>query len=170
MKLFSTIILILFALTASAQKMNKTIEDPTTNRSILINQCTREGLVTFPEMKERYDIEYPGYTPDSAVIDSIKLLIKDLKMTIVLGTWCGDSKLQVPHFFKILDALSFPAKNVNIIAVNGLKKAENGLLDSLNIQRVPTFIFYKDNKEKGRIIESPQTSLEQDLLTILSKE
>lgn len=171
MKHIITILLILFAFTANAQKMNKKIEDPTKNRAILINHCTREGLVTFPEMKERYDVEYPAYKPDSLVVDSLKPLIKDQKITIVLGTWCGDSKLQLPHFFKILDALSIPEKNITLICVDGLKKAENGLTDSLGIQRVPTFIFYnKDKEETGRIIESPQTSLEKDMLLILSKK
>ena len=171
MKHLSTVILMLFTTAASAQKMNKIIEDPTKNRAILINQCTREGLVTFPEMKEIYDMEYPAYQPDSTAIDSLKPLVTDLKITIVLGTWCGDSKLHVPHFLKILDKLTIPEKNITLISVNGLKKAENGLLDSLNIQRVPTFIFYnKDKTETGRIVERPQTTLEQDMLLILSKE
>jgi hypothetical protein len=39
---------------------------------------------------------------------------------------------------------------------------------SLNIVRVPTFIFYKNNSEAGRIIEVPKTSLEQDMVNILS--
>ena len=163
-------ILMLLSFTANAQKMNKKIDDPTKGRSVLINQCTREGLINFPEMKERYDVEYPAYQPDSAVIDSIKSWVKDQTITIVLGTWCGDSKLQVPHFFKILDKAGVAEKNITLICVDGLKKAEAGLIDSLDIQRVPTFIFYnKEKKETGRIIESPQISLEKDMLVILSK-
>ena len=38
----------------------------------------------------------------------------------------------------------------------------------LGIQRVPTFIIYKNNIESGRIIETPKTSLEQDLVNILT--
>lgn len=171
MKHLGTMILMLFTIAGSAQKMNKIIEDPTKNRTILINHCTREGLVSFPEMKEIYDMEYPAYQPDSTVIDSLKPLVSDLRITIVLGTWCGDSKLQTPHFFKILDQLSIPEKHITIISVDGNKKAENGLLDTLNIQRVPTFIFYTEDKtETGRIIERPKTTLEQDMLSILSKK
>lgn len=158
-------------MTSSAQKMNKKIDDPTKNRVILINQCTREGLINFPEMKERYDEEYPTYLPDSTVIDSLKPFVEGQKITIVLGTWCGDSKLQVPHFFKVIDALGIPEKSLTLISVNGLKKADDGLLDKLDIQRVPTFIFQdKDAKEIGRIIESPQTTLENDMLQILKEK
>ncbi|MCU0474188.1 MAG: hypothetical protein MUC93_12635 [Bacteroidales bacterium] len=42
--------------------------------------------------------------------------------------------------------------------------------DQLEIQRVPTFIIYENNIEAGRIIENPLTSLEQDIVNILTKE
>jgi thiol-disulfide isomerase/thioredoxin len=171
MKQICTSIFILFAITASAQKMNKKIEDSIKNREILINLCSREGLVNFPEMKERYDEEYPAYMPDSTVIDSLKLLVKDQKITVVLGTWCGDSKLQVPHFLKIIDELGIPEERLKFISVDGSKKAEDGILKGLNIQRVPTFIFYdKEKKEIGRIIESPENTLEEDMLQILKEK
>lgn len=170
MRKISTLIILLFAINASAQKMNKKIEDPTRNKTVLINNCTREGLVSFPEMKASYDVEYPAYQLDSLSIDTLKPLIKDKKVTLVLGTWCGDSKYQVPHFFKITDALGIPEKDINIICVDGVKKAENGLLDGLDIQRVPTFIFYEEGKEIGRIIERPLATLEKDMLTILTKK
>jgi len=39
---------------------------------------------------------------------------------------------------------------------------------TLNIESVPTFIFLKNKVESGRIIETPHTSLEQDMLNILT--
>ena len=41
-------------------------------------------------------------------------------------------------------------------------------MTSLDIDRVPTFIIYKNNIEAGRIIENPITSLEQDMVNILT--
>ncbi|RZK79770.1 MAG: thioredoxin [Pedobacter sp.] len=165
-----TIFILLIAMNASAQKINKQIEDKTRNKTVLINNCTREGLITFPEFKERYDTEYPNYKPDSLTLDSVKPLVAGKKITIVLGTWCGDSKFQVPHFFKIVDQLGIPEKDITIISVDGTKKAENGLLDNLKIERVPTMIFYEKDKELGRIIESPIESLEKDMHKILAKK
>ena len=165
-----TIFILFIAMNASAQKINKQIEDKTRNKTVLINNCTREGLITFPEFKERYDTEYPNYNTDSLTIDSLKPLTANKKITIVLGTWCGDSKFQVPHFFKVIDELGVSEKDVTIISVDGTKKAENGLLDKLKIERVPTMIFYEKDKELGRIIESPMMSLEKDMLQILSKK
>jgi hypothetical protein len=37
------------------------------------------------------------------------------------------------------------------------------------VSLVPTFIVYRNNQEIGRIIETPNQSLEKDLLKILSK-
>ena len=85
-----------------------------------------------------------------------------------MATWCGDSKREVPRFYKILDALNFSEKKMQVISVDRNKKAEGFDLTSMNITRVPTFIFYKENKEIGRITERPTKSLEEDMFAILS--
>jgi hypothetical protein len=171
MKILLSITLIVLAMNVSAQEVNKKIHDQVHNKDILINTCTREGITTFPEFKEMYDPLYAAYVPDAATMIELKKLIKNEKIKIVFGTWCGDSKVNVPNFFKILDALHFKDKNVEIIAVDGNKKAENGILDGLDILRVPTFILYdKKGKELGRIIEGPKTTLEGDLLAIYKKQ
>jgi len=155
----------------SAQEINKKIHDQARNKDVLINVCTREGITTFPEFKEMYDPIYAAYVPDAATMIELKKLVKKEKIKIVFGTWCGDSKVNVPNFFKVLDNLQFKEKNVEIIAVDGAKKAENGIIDGLNIERVPTFIvFDKKGKELGRIVEHPKTTLEGDLLEIYKKK
>jgi len=155
----------------SAQEVNKKIHDQARNKDVLINVCTREGITTFPEFKEMYDPLYAAYVPDAATMIELKKLVKKEKIKIVFGTWCGDSKVNVPNFFKVLDNLQFKEKNVEVIAVDGAKKAENGIIDGLNIQRVPTFIVYdKKGKELGRIVEHPKTTLEGDLLAIYQKK
>ena len=162
-------LILLFAMTANAQELNKKIEDPTRHKQVLINKCSREGITTFAEFKESYDPNYAAYKPDSAVVPSLEKAFKGHKVTIVLGTWCGDSKLQVPHFLKIMDAMKVKAEDITIIAVDGVKKAEAGLIDNLKITNVPTFIF-NDEKgtEIGRITESPRETLEKDILVLLS--
>ena len=171
MKILLSITLIVLAMNVSAQEINKKIHDQARNKDVLINVCTREGITTFPEFKEMYDPIYAAYVPDAATLIELKKLVKNEKIKIVFGTWCGDSKVNVPNFFKVLDALHFKEKNVEIIAVDGNKKAENGIIDGLDIQRVPTFIvFDKKGKELGRIVEHPKATLEADLLEIYKKK
>ena len=153
---------------ATAQELNKKIEDSTKHKQVMINQCSREGLTTFAEFKESYDSNYAAYQPDSLLLSEINKALKNKKVTVVLGTWCGDSKLQVPHFLKVMDAAKIDEDKITIIAVDGTKKAENGLIDSLNITRVPTFIFTdKKGKELARITEFPQETLEKDIIKLL---
>ncbi|MCX2429741.1 MULTISPECIES: thioredoxin family protein [unclassified Pedobacter] len=171
MKKLFTIILIISAMNVSAQEINKKIHDQVHNKDILINACTRDGMVTFPEFKEMYEPLYAAYTPDAATMIELKKLVKKEKIKIVFGTWCGDSKVNVPNFLKIMDALHVKEKNIEFIAVDGNKKAENGIIDGLDIKMVPTFIIY-DQKgiELGRIVEGPKTTLEGDLLAIYKKK
>ncbi len=169
MKNILAALMLLFAINASAQELNKKMEDPNRHKQVMINQCTREGITSFPEFKESYDANYKAYVADSTQFEQLTKLLKNKKVTIVLGTWCGDSKYQVPNFLKIMDKLKIDEDKLSFIAVDGNKHAENGLIDNLKIERVPTFIFTdKKGKEIGRITEHPKESLEKDMVSILS--
>ena len=86
-----------------------------------------------------------------------------------MGTWCPDSRREVPKFMRVLAAVNFPLTAVEIIGVDNSKNAPVADYSLLDIQRVPTFIINKNNIEAGRIIENPVTSLEQDMVNILSR-
>ncbi len=109
------------------------------------------------------------YTPDRTVIEKLGTAISDdLSILVVLGTWCPDSRREVPRFMKIVEQTGFQAEKITFVGVDITKNAPVGGYDTLNIERVPTFIFLKNKVESGRIIETPHTSLEQDMLNILT--
>jgi len=162
-------ILLLLAMNTSAQELNKKMEDPTKHKEVMLNICSRDGITTFEEFKASYDPNYAAYKVDSTLLEELGKLVNGKKITIVLGTWCGDSKFQVPNFLKIADALKLDDSDITIIAVDGEKKAENGLIDKMKITNVPTFIFTdKKGIEIGRITESPKETLEKDMVIALS--
>jgi len=84
-----------------------------------------------------------------------------------MGTWCSDSRREVPNFYKILDKLNYPDNKITLINVDRKKNGIEIDVSKLNIELVPTFIVYRNNTEIGRIIETPNESLERDLLKIL---
>jgi thiol-disulfide isomerase/thioredoxin len=84
-----------------------------------------------------------------------------------MGTWCSDSRREVPRFLRILDELNFNNELLTINYVDRKKESPEGDISSLDIKYVPTFIFYKGGKEIGRIIETPQITLESDFKNIL---
>jgi len=113
--------------------------------------------------------QYDSYQPDTLTINKLKNLSREgLVIKIVMGTWCPDSRREVPRFMRILDVWQFPFTQVTFIGVDDSKLSPVGEYDKLNIERVPTFIIYKNNVEAGRIIENPETSLEQDIINILT--
>jgi hypothetical protein len=114
---------------------------------------------------------YKGYDDYQVNQEAIKSLCEigqeGLSIKIVMGTWCPDSRREVPRFMKVLDAWKFPADYLTFIGVDNGKLSPIGGYEALEIQRVPTFIIYRNNLEAGRIIENPSTSLEQDMVNIL---
>jgi thiol-disulfide isomerase/thioredoxin len=136
----------------------------------LLGYFTRDRLNKTPHC-EWYLKGYDEYQPESAVIKNLLQIRPDnLTVKIVLGTWCPDSRREVPRFMKIIDLWKFPVEKITFIGVDNAKVSPVGEYNSLDIQRVPTFIFYKNNIESGRIIENPVTSLEQDIVNILTRE
>ena len=153
---------------AFAQDMNKKYLDPKLEREVLIGCCNTDGLKD-GDFGKHYNEQYSSYTPNSSTISKLSSLIKeeDYKITTVFADWCGDSKTQVPRFYKVLNEIDFPEKNIKLIAVDRSKTAQELDITDYDIVRVPTFIIYLDNKELGRIIETPKKSLEKDLLKII---
>ncbi|MCH7972562.1 MAG: thioredoxin family protein [Bacteroidetes bacterium] len=159
--------LILFSVTTAAQ--NKKIKDTKTSAPMLIGEINRQAFQD-SVFSWWFNSEYQMYEVDSTSLKSDADELRNYDITLVLGTWCSDSRREVPRFLKILDYLNYPKDKIKIYAVDRSKKGLNNEIDSLNIQKVPTIIFYKNNKETGRIIEEPKVTLEKDLANIVTKK
>jgi len=110
---------------------------------------------------------YHSYEIDKQALSDINLLQEDLTVIAFLGSWCGDTKRELPRFLKILEYLSFPEGNIRLIGLDRAKQAPVYLENIWNIEYVPTFIILKNGIEIGRIIEQPLITLEEDLKQIV---
>jgi thiol-disulfide isomerase/thioredoxin len=108
---------------------------------------------------------YNTYNPNLNGFDLLNF--ENTSIKIFMGTWCHDSKIEVPQFYKILDKLNFNYKNFQIIGLTKDKKGYFKDYTYFNITNTPTFILYRGDIEIGRIIEKPEGSLESHLLKIL---
>ena len=153
---------------ASKKVVNQLKFDEKANAEILYGACDLNGLKNAP-FSEWYQSEFDDYQPDMDVLGKIESNggLAELNISIVMGTWCSDSRREVPRFFKIFNMLSYEPNRIKIFCVDTKKQAEGTPVSVMNIERVPTFIFFKDKIELGRIIETPESSLEGDLLNIL---
>ena len=125
------------------------------NKNILMEH---EGYTWF---LNRYD----KYQPSIKELSQINF--NEIKIKIFMGTWCHDSKREIPRLIKILDNLKFDQSNVEIIGLTKEKKGYFNDYSRYKITNTPTIIFYKNKKEVGRIIEKPKGTLESNMLSIL---
>ena len=109
------------------------------------------------------------YSPDTAAVRTIRERGKGVTVLLVLGTWCPDSKREVPRFFKIFDQARLNINNLTMVGVDRTKKDAEGLTVKHSITRVPTFVFFRKNQEIGRVTERATTTLEKDIAAILVK-
>lgn len=168
--LFISFLIMLLPVSAlMAQNMNTIIKDPKhKNREILIGYCNLEGLKS-GKFGNYFQSQYEVYQPADKYIEKLKGKINLVDITVVFGSWCSDSQLQVGRFFKILDRSNDNGKNLKIIAVDRDKNAYTTNIESLKIERVPTFIISQHGEELGRIVESPKKTLEKDLWKIVNR-
>lgn len=152
----------------ASNNFNKVLYDTNARADILCGFCTLDGLKQSSTFKIFWDIEQKEYTYKSEILLKITpSMLEDISIVVIFGSWCDDSRMNVPRFMGILDFLKFPLERVNIIAVDKKKKVETMNLEEFKIEKVPTFIIYRNKIEIGRIIENPKLSLEADLLKIL---
>jgi thiol-disulfide isomerase/thioredoxin len=109
---------------------------------------------------------YQAYTPDISVLRPLYSIKKSITVTIYGGSWCDDTHALLPVFYKVADAISMDSSSIKLIGVDRDKKAAHGEEKDMNITKVPSFIFYYDGKEVGRIVESVQKTMEQDMAAI----
>ena len=140
---------------------------------ILLGKSTRERLQQEP-FAGWFNKNYAEYKVDSTTADMIKSRLRNKRFVIFMGTWCGDSRQEVPKMYKLLDYCEVPGTNIQLINLNmydSVYKQSPGREEKgLNIHRVPDLLVFENDKEIGRIIEKPVTSWENDLLAIVLQE
>ena len=172
-KRINIFILILAAISFGLFNLNSSdipegmFEDPKTGKPMLLGKITIEELQQEP-FAEWYQMESDGYEVDTELTNAISDP-GQYTYEVFLGTWCGDSRREVPRMEKIFSEMGIDMSNVLIVTLDRDKISPNGEQEGKDIRYVPTLIVNKDNQEIGRIVESPSSetaTLESDLFEI----
>ena len=110
-----------------------------------------------------------AYNPKPEFIERLRSLTREVRIEIFLGAWCSDSKAHVSEYFKILEMADTPLIQTSFMAVPEDKTKRAAFYQGKDIQKIPTFIIFIDGLEKGRIIEVPTKSVEEDLVEIIER-
>lgn len=147
--------------------------------TILLGKSSRDKIEQlFPTWID----EYYNYQPNELTVGNIASLLHNVRITCIFGTWCIDSKRELPRMWKILEMAGYPISDMEMLAVGSSRfTREMGIDPQLiswsekikeqyGVERVATFIIHRKEKELGRIVERPRQSLEEDLLEILRRD
>lgn len=127
----------------------------------------------------------PGaYQPAENALQLLRCYDEPVTVLIFFGSWCSDSKRDVPHFFTTLNLVNNKNFAAQLFGLDRTKKDVHGFAEAFKIDKVPTFIFLRGTRnwaanghavtaqtqgELGRITEEPAISLEQDWVNILKQ-
>jgi thioredoxin 1 len=126
------------------------------------------GRVERGRLSESFLAAYDTVHVPSEYIGLIQQAGAGVETMVFFGQWCSDSRRDVPRFLKIVDLAGKSLGQVTLYALDRKKRSPDGLEGQYHIERVPTFVFLKQGKEIGRIVEMPRTTLEGDMLGILA--
>jgi cyclophilin family peptidyl-prolyl cis-trans isomerase len=143
---------------------------PNVSLPLEIGPMTAERILArLPEYARRRD----EYIPDITVLEMLRSQVQPGdRLEVYMGTWCHDSQREVPKLLRILDELrAFGVElPVTYIAVDRSKHEPAILVAGKSIEKVATFIYYRGDRELGRIAESTMSpQFEDDLLAITTK-
>jgi len=124
------------------------------------------GDISQAELLARHEVfkrNYDAYEV-TAVIDELPA---DLEVKILFGTWCHDSQREVPRMLKFLAASGVKEENISLISLDIRKEEPEGRAKALEVRFTPTFVFFSEGAELGRIIERPVVDLTHDLTALV---
>ncbi len=160
-KQFLSVLFLIAALSLSAQKYEKEA----------IGRIERSTFTEDPEFKKWFIPGYNEYQPKDSFIVRLRPLLLDKRIVVVLGTWCSDSQLDVPHLINLLDEIEFDRTRIDFWGIDRKKTEPASIIAKYEIKKVPTImVFDKEGKEVARIEEQPEVNLELDLIKLLSGE
>ena len=153
-KIYLFIFLSLFISTLSASETNAV-------NSYAVGDISIKALF---ENHEGFHDNYKEYQPGN-LLDPV--LFRDIEIYVLFGTWCHDSQREVPRLLRLLNTLNIQENYIHLIGLNFSKNEPQDRGKYFQVKKTPTFVFLRNQKEIGRIVEMPKISLEADLLKIL---
>jgi len=115
--------------------------------------------------------EREKYEPKDRWMELLATAKLKYELVVAMGTWCGDSREQVPRLQAILQTLGSrsPFAAPRLVGVDRSKWVDHELYPFGSLELVPTIVVTAGGSEIGRIVETPASGrIEEDLARILA--
>lgn len=155
------------------EKINTIISDEATGDSIFIGYGTVD-ILKHEIFRDYYVAGLNDYRPSDSIIDSLRMVLKNVTFRVIMGSWDTRSRKVVPQFFNVLFSVGSydPAirSNVELIGVDRAMKAGEVDLSGYKVKRLPLIIVYRSGEETGRVQGKVSYPMEKVLFDILKKK
>lgn len=111
------------------------------------------------------------YEPEPRWLEMLAGARLRYELVVALGTWCGDSREQIPRLQALVTRLGprSPFSSLKLVGVDRSKWVDSELYPFGPLERVPTIVVTAGGAEIGRIVETPRSGrMEEDLVRILA--
>ena len=140
------------------------------DKAPLVGPVTRADLRK-PPQSEWFESQYSRYQPAADALSGLRTRLAGVSIEAYFGTWCGDSRRQVPRLVRLLELSGFEETGLRMVGLSDrrmeFKQAPGNPERKRHVHRTPTIVVLRGGLEVGRIVETPSASLEADLLAIL---
>jgi hypothetical protein len=140
----------------------------------LVGPVTREQVEA--AVPEWVQVEVDS-KPELAAARALALVEPGAEVTVLLGTWCGDSRREISRLWRALDDVGAAPQGgpagglpftIRYIGVDEAKQQPEAEVKAAGLLYVPTLIVSRGGHEVGRIVERPPHGVEADLLALLT--
>jgi len=145
-------------------------DEPPPPTPVLLGELAWADLEPLPGWMD----EYLAVEPDPASLDLLASAAGSYRMVTVLGTWCADSRREVPRLARIVDDLAAPVFVHELIGVDRTRRIDDARLASAagvdrTVEKVATiFVFDADGVELGRIVETAEKPIAELLVEFIA--
>ncbi|WP_185957210.1 TlpA family protein disulfide reductase [Gracilimonas mengyeensis] len=133
----------------------------------LIGEVTKEQILKSDRI---YEIYFNRYQPENEAVEYLQALQDSISIYVFWGSWCPESKKQVPRLIKTLDRAGNENINAHYIGTDAQKKFPKEFLKKFDIKYIPTVMVLKSQLEVGRIDQKPNIPIEKALIQVLKKD
>jgi thiol-disulfide isomerase/thioredoxin len=138
---------------------------PAQETPVLVGPTTRDKIEAAPE----WTLAEVEARPEADAARELAEVQPGAEVVVFLGTWCGDSRRELPRLWKAMDSGSGAVNfQIRYIGVDHAKKEPADLVKEYNVLYLPTFIVRRGGREVGRIVETAPHGIERDLLGLLT--
>jgi hypothetical protein len=95
-----------------------------------------------------------AYEPDQEAISALRSITDEVELEVAFGTWCGDSRRDVPALLRTLEEADNPNITLRLVGLARGFEEPGHYIRQNKLTNVPTIMVRKKGAEIGRYVEN----------------